>query len=239
MSDSGERMLSGTGMEQQVTRTVGPMRSSRRRTAVARASALSLCLLVLVVGCGTQRAGSAAIAGDERLTQAAVTDQVDELSALYEDNPDAQALTEDQLTQAAISWWLNDQVLSEFASTNDIEVTDAQVDQILGPDDQRDQISLSAGVAPSQLEGAARAVVAYQSAAQALTTDGVSQQQAIAELNDQLAQTADDLGVTVNPRFGGGWVPGLEQQLEPRNPDRLSSPVQTQETPLPEPTLGQ
>ena len=216
-------------------RTVRPMRSSRRKAAGLTASVLALLVLV---GCGTQKAGSAAIAGDERLTQAEVTDQVDELRGLYDDNPDAQPLTTDQLTQSAISWWLNDQVLAAFAEASNINVTDTQVDQVLGPEEQREQLALNAGVAPSQLEAAARSVVIYQTAAGVLLDSGLSQQEAATELNDRLAAAADDLGVRVNPRFGSGWVPGLEQQLQPRNPDRLSSLASASPTPTPEPTLG-
>jgi hypothetical protein len=161
------------------------------------------------------------------------------MSDLYDKNTDAQRLTNDQLTQAAISWWLNDQVMSAYAKANQIDVTDAQVDQVLGPVAQRDQLSLRTGVPPSQLPSAARAVVAYQSAAQALLSGGMSQQQAATELNSQLQQTADDLGVSVNPRYGSGWNPGLQQELKPRNPNRLSSPASGSTTPSPEPTLGQ
>jgi hypothetical protein len=197
------------------------MQGSRRRAAVLAASALTLGLLS---ACGVQKAGSAAIAGDERLTEPQVSDQVQEMSVLYDSNTDAQRLSNDQLTQAAISWWLNDQVMTAYAATNNVDITDAQVDQVLGADDQRDKLSLRTGVAPSQLEGAARAVVAYQSAAQALISAGMSQQQALAELNQQLQLTAEDIGVRVNPRFGGGWNPGLSQQLKPRI-NRLSSPA--------------
>ena len=210
------------------------MRSSKRRAGAIVAAFL---VVGLVSACDTQKAGSAAIAGDERLTQSEVADQVDEVSALYDTNTDAQRLTNDQLTQAAIAWWLNDRVMSAYASQNNIDVTDAQVDQILGADDQRTQLSLRTGVAPSQLDSAARAVVAYQSAAQALISGGMSQQQAVAELNSQLALTADDLGVKVNPRYGSGWNPGLDQQLKARNPARLSSPAAGTPSPSPEPTL--
>lgn len=211
------------------------MRSMRRsRVAVLVAGA---AVLALVSACGTQKAGSAAVVDDQRLTESQVSDQVHEMSALYESNPDAQPLTNDQLTQAAISWWLNDKVLDAYAEANDITVTDAQVDQVLGPAAQRDQLSLRTGVAPSQLEDAARAVVTYQAAAQALVTEGMSEQEAVAALSDELAKTADELGVKVNPRYGSGWVPGLEQALEPRNPERLSSPASGAASPSPEPTL--
>jgi len=208
--------------------------SSRRRTTFVVASAVALMLLA---GCGTQKAGSAAIAGDQRLSESQVADQIEELSALYDANPDTDRLSDAQLTQAAISWWLNGQVLEAFAEENDVEATTTQIDQVLGPDDQRKQISLGAGIAPSQLDEAARALVRYQVAVRALMTGGLSQKQAATELSARLDQTAQELGVRVNPRFGSGWVPGLQQQLAPRNPDRLSSPAKGTETVPPQPAI--
>ena len=206
------------------------MGKSRRLALVASTSAVALLLLA---GCGTQRAGSAAIAGDERLTEGQVSDQIDEVTALYDEFPDAERLSDAQLTQAAISWWLNGEVMQAFAAENDVQVTSTQIDQVLGPVGEREQISLAAGVAPSQLQSAARAIVTYQAAAQALAAEGTSEQEVVAQLASQLEQTANSLGVKVNPRFGSGWVPGLEQQLAPRNPERLSSPAEGTE-PVPE-----
>jgi hypothetical protein len=205
------------------------MRVGRTGRATLAAVACAVALLALTA-CGTQRAGAAAVAGDERLTEREVADQLDELSELYDQNPDAERLSDTQLTQASISWWLNAEVMSAFAADNDIDVTATQVDQVLGPDYQREQISLGAGIAPSQLESAAEALVAYQIAAENLAGADGSPQEAAAELAVMLEQTARDIDVRVNPRFGSGWVPGLEQQLAPRNPERLSSPAQGTET---------
>jgi hypothetical protein len=185
-----------------------------------------------LAGCGTQLAGSAAVAGDSRLTDAQVSEQIDELESLYAANPETQALSDTQLTQAAISWWLNGQVLEEFREANDLTVTEAQVDEVLGAAEQRDEISMGAGVAPSQLESAARALVTYQVAFEALAASGASQEEVAAQLAAELELVAKDLDVSVNPRFGSGWVPGLEQQLAPRNPERLSRPALGNE-PLP------
>jgi hypothetical protein len=206
----------------------------RSRAVVAAAGVAALLVLS---ACGTQKAGSAALVDGQRLTQAEVADQVQEMDDLYSSNPDAQRLTNDQLTQASISWWLNDRVIEAYAEANDIVVTDAQVDQVLGPEDQRDQLSLSTGVPPSQLEAAARAVVAYQAARQSFVQDGQTKDEALASLADELTQTAEDIGVKVNPRFGSGWAPGLTQLLLPRDPERLSSPAAPIATPTPVPSL--
>lgn len=191
-------------------------------------TASAVAILVLS-GCGAQRAGSAAITDDDRLSEGQVADQLSELSALYDENPEEERLSDTQLTQSSISWWLNVQVMDAFAAANDLTVTPAQIDQVLGPEQQRDTISLGAGIAPSQLESAARALVTYQVAAQALVAGGQSEQQAAAQLAVGLEQTARDIGVKVSPRFGSGWIPGLEQQLAPRNPERLSAPAEDNE----------
>jgi hypothetical protein len=130
-------------------------------------------------------------------------------------------------------------VLAAFGEEQDIQVTSAQVDQALGPEDQRDQIAMAAGIAPSQLESAAEALVTYQVVFQDLVAQGQSQQEAAAALASELEQTAREIGVKVNPRFGSGWVPGVGQQLAPRNPDRLSSPAAPSESPAPELDLEQ
>jgi hypothetical protein len=200
-----------------------------RRWAGAVVATLAVTVLA---GCGTQLAGSAAVAGDSRLTDTQVSEQIDELDSLYAANPETQALSDTQLTQAAISWWLNAQVLAEFRERNNLTVTEAQVDEVLGASEQRDEISMGAGVAPSQLESAARALVTYQVAFEVLAASGASQEEVAAQLAAELELVAKDLDVSVNPRFGSGWVPGLEQQLAPRNPERLSRPALGNE-PLP------
>jgi hypothetical protein len=211
------------------------MGGSRRLVSTLGGVLVALGVTMLagaLTGCGTQLAGSAAVAGDQRLTDAEVSDQIDELDALYAASPETQRLSDDQLTQAAISWWLNVQVLERFAAENDLTVTEAQVDEVLGAADQRTEISMGAGVAPSQLESAARALVTYQLAFEALAAGGGSQQDVAAALAAELELVAKELDVSVNPRFGSGWVPGLEQQLAPRNPERLSAPALGSE-PLP------
>lgn len=209
-------------------RSVKRMRASTHRAGVLAAAAGAL----LLAGCGPQLAGSAAVAGDDRLTDAQVSEQIDELDELYGANTEVQRLSDAQLTQAAISWWLNGQVLGAFALENDLTVTDAQVDEVLGAPDQRDEIAMGAGIAPSQLEAAARALVTYQLAFESLAATGASQDEVGAALAAELELVAKELGVSVNPRFGSGWVPGLEQQLAPRNPERLSKPA-TGTEPLP------
>jgi len=186
-----------------------------------------VCLLVgllALAGCSTtQKAGSAAIVGDQRLTESQVADWVDELSALYESNPEGQRPPDDQLSLAVVSWWLNEQLTAELASQNDVTATQSQVDQLLGNDQsQRDTLSSQNAIPPSQLEAAAKYVVLRRALGTQLAP-GASSCKADDAYLAALRTVADDVGVSVSPRFGD-WNPELPG-LEARNKERLSSPA--------------
>ncbi len=138
-----------TGVIDSTTRTVRPMRGGRRLRVALAVSAIGMLVLS---GCATQKAGSAAVAGDERLTETQVTDLFDELDGLYEANPDSQRLPDDQLTISVLSWWVNEQLIGAIAEEQGLTATQAEIDEVLGADQkQRDAISLQNGIPPSRL----------------------------------------------------------------------------------------
>lgn len=200
------------------------MRGARRRRVAAVLSVLSVVGILVLSGCSTQKAGSAAVAGDNRLTEAQLADLFDELDALYESNPDAQRLPEDQLTLSVISWWINEQLIGSIARERDLTATAAQVDEVLGSDaEQRDAIALSNGIPPSRLDAAAQVFVLSNALTESLTADGAAPDEVDADLVALLQETADDLGVSVSPRFATWNAETVS--VEPRNPDRLSAPA--------------
>jgi hypothetical protein len=185
-------------------------------------------------GCATQKAGSAAVAGDERLTEAQLAELYDELDELYNVNPDSQRLPNDQLTLSVLSWWVNEQLIGAVAKEEGLTATQAQIDEVLGSDQQqRDAISLSNGIPPSRLEAAAEVFVLSSALADALAQPGATKEEANAALLTRLQQTADELGISISPRFGS-WN-SQTVSVEPRNPERLSSPAGGITEP---PTLG-
>lgn len=197
-----------------------PMRGRRLR-AVLAASAIAVLLLS---GCGTQKGGSAAVAGDERLTESQLTDLFDELDALYDANPEAQRLPDDQLTLSVLSWWVNEQLIGAIAEQEGLTATQTQVEEVLGADqEQQDAIALSNGIPPSRLPAAAEVFVLSNALTESLSADGASPEEANAALLALLQETADDLGISVNPRFGS-WNSDAVA-VEPRDPERLSSPA--------------
>jgi hypothetical protein len=193
----------------------------RRLRAALAASAVAVLVLS---GCGTQKGGSAAVAGDERLSESQLTELFDELDALYTANPEAQRLPDDQLTLSVLSWWVNEQLIGAIAEEEGLTATQSQIDEVLGSDqEQQDAISLSNGIPPSRLSEAAEVFVLSNALTESLSADGASPEEANEALLALLQETAADLGISVNPRFGS-WN-GDAVAVEPRDPERLSSPA--------------
>ena len=202
-------------------RAVGLMRGGRRLRAAVAVSVLGVLVLT---GCSAQKAGSAAVAGDERLTENQLADLFDELDGLYGANPDSQRLPNDQLTLSVLSWWINEQLIGALAEERDVTATATEIDEVLGADDeQRDAIALSNGIPPSRLAAAAEVFVLSNALAESLAGEGASPEEVDAALAALLQETAADLGVSVSPRFGS-WN-GEAVAVEPRDPERLSTPA--------------
>jgi hypothetical protein len=210
-----------TGVRVPTKRAVRPMRGGRRLKAGVAVVAVGVLALT---GCATQKAGSAAVAGDERLTEVQLTDLFDELDELYNVNPDSQRLPNDQLTLSVLSWWVNEQLIGTIAEEEGLTATQTQIDEVLGADqEQRDAISLSNGIPPSRLEAAAEVFVLSSALTESLAEPGATKEETDAALLARLQETADELGVSISPRFGSWNAETVS--VEPRNPDRLSSPA--------------
>ena len=200
---------------------MGLMRGRRRLRA---AVAMSVLGVVVLSACSAQKAGSAAVAGDDRLTENQLADLFDELDDLYAANPDAQRLPDEQITLSVLSWWINEQLIGRLAEERDLTATATAIDQVLGADqEQRDAIALSNSIPPSRLDAAAEVFVLSNSLAESLAAEGASPEEAQAELGVLLRETAADLGVSVSPRFGSWNSEAVA--VEPRDPDRLSTPA--------------
>ena len=193
--------------------------TTRRRHVVLVAVAAPLLVLT---ACTPMKSGSAAIVGDQSLTEAQVGDTADEVNSVVATADAELSLSPADLNQRIVSMWVDEELTEELASDEGVTASDADVDQFLSQYDQaqRLQIVTQAGIPPSQLPRAAKTVVLRNKLADELTPDG-SQQEKTAALAAALVKTAEDLGVSVNPRFGkwNGTIPGVE----PRATDRLST----------------
>lgn len=190
---------------------------------------------VLLTGCGQVKAGSAAIVGEQVLTQAQVADVSDEVNTLAEEAEIQAPLPQAELNQRIVALWIDEVLTEQLATEQQVEVADGDIDTFLEQFDEaaRLQIATEAGIPPSQIERAAQTALLRDRLAVALAPGG-SQEEQSAALFDELQSTAADLGVSVNPRFGS-WnatIPGVEPRLD----DRLSSPAPgTAEDDVPQP----
>jgi hypothetical protein len=114
----------------------------------------------------------------------------------------------------------------------------SEIDQLLGTDPaQRETASAQNAIPPSRLEAAAEYVVLRRSLGEALAAPGASPEEADAAYLEALRSTAEDLDVSVSPRFGV-WNPDVPG-VEPRALERLSRPAVTEQpepAPAPAPT---
>lgn len=195
---------------------------------------LAVVAVVTLTGCATLKAGSAATVGDNALAEATVADIVAEIQTVVSDAELEQTLPADQVNQSIVALWVDEEITEALAASEDVSVSDGEVDRFLQQFDEQARVNIAseAAIPPSQLERAARNVLLRNKLGQTLApgADQEAQSQALAAA---LVETADELGVSVNPRFGS-WnasVPGVEA----RSPDRLSQPADAGPDQTPDP----
>jgi len=198
-------------------------RSTRRCVALA-AGALAV---VTLTGCGGAiKAGSAATVGDDALSDGAVSDIADEVDAVVAGAEGGQALPPDEVYLRIVALWVDMEITEALAAAEDVTVTDGEVDAFLEQFDEAALAQIAAGSAipASQLDRAAQTVLLQQALAAQLAPGAKPEEQRQA-LSEAKAETAADLGVSVNPRFGS-WDPTGEGEtgpgVKPRDDDRLS-----------------
>lgn len=209
-----------------IVRTVG----QRRVTAVVVGA---LCVVVLA-GCGTMKAGSAAIVGDEQLTQADVTDVTEEIDEALAESDIESSVPASEVPLYIVATWVDATLVESLAAEEGVTVTLGELDDaVAGFDEEvRRQLIAERALPPSQFERAVRAFLLQQKLAARLAPDADPEAQSAA-LRAAMAETAERLGVSVNPRFGS-WNPSIPG-VEPRAEDRLSSidaPIEEPAAPL-------
>ena len=191
-------------------------RRSRRTVAV-----LAVCLVALT-GCSTLKAGSAATVDQTQLSQADVADLVAEVDTTVADAELESAVPANQVPLQIVGLWVDAQLTKALANAEDVSVTQGELDTYLERWDEeaRAQIVAENAVPDSLLDGAVETFLLKEDLATQLAPDGTPEEQAQA-LGEALAATADEVGISVNPRYGS-WdesIPGVV----PRSEDRLSS----------------
>lgn len=90
------------------------------------AGALTLVAGLAVAGCAPVQMGAAAIVGSDRITIATLDTEAGKLSAGVAKYPGVVTLSQQQITQQALSWLIRFQINEQLASQNGITVSPAQ-----------------------------------------------------------------------------------------------------------------
>jgi hypothetical protein len=202
--------------------------SSRLRRRGAAAAAAALLVGLALTACTPTKAGSAAIVGDASLSEATLTSLANEVRDVAT-TAEIEVPQADALNQRIVSVWVDEQLTAALADRVQAEATAAQVDSLLGQfqSDQLAQIQVGSGIAPSMLRDAAEAAVLRQAIVNAIAP-GVGQQQQSALLGKAYLLVADQVGVSVNPRFGT-W--NAETAQVDASADDLSRPAEVPAVP--------
>jgi SurA N-terminal domain len=167
-----------------------------------RALRAVLCAVAAVslAACNTEQIGAAAVVGDSRITVAELQDQVSELADSLPDS--AGAIGDQSAAQHTIlERMIQSMLLAAVAEDEGIEVSDADIDAFI--DEQVTSQAPDGDIGPllaqnNLTEATLRPFVRDQ----LIATELIEQLGGQEELIQVLTEKADEIGVTVNPRYG-------------------------------------
>lgn len=190
-------------------------RAARRGPAVTSATLGLVALSTLVLtACTPAQAGAAAIVGQTRITENHVNQaaaEAEQAAATLPDTPE-NALNTSTFLRENTNRLINSVVLERTCAEEGIVVTQAEVDALLlqaaggqPPEILAATVAAQLAVPPTELNAFAKDFLLSQKLGQKLVpgTDTAAQ---TAAARARVAQTAAQLGVTVNPRYGT-WDP--------------------------------
>ena len=164
---------------------------------------------LLLTGCS--QVGAAATLGDVKITQATVQGSVDSILAerAKVDTTQMQLETGEALNRGQLRFHLYSALLRAIGEEIKIEVTKAEIDtrraNILGQVGGAESLPVelvNAGIAPGDLDQYIELISFSEKISQALAASGVAEDQIGIELQKLVAAKANELGVTINPRYG-------------------------------------
>lgn len=164
---------------------------------------------LLLTGCS--QVGAAATLGDVKITQATVQGSVDSILAerAKVDTTQMQLETGEALNRGQLRFHLYSALLRAIGEEINIEVTKAEIDtrranileQVGGAESLPVEL-VNAGIAPGDLDQYIELISFSEKISQALAASGVPEDQIGIELQKLVAAKANELGVTINPRYG-------------------------------------
>jgi hypothetical protein len=201
------------------------MRARRDIPVLRRLITVSVVALgagLVVAGCGPVKMGSAAITGDERITQATLDTEVTNLSQAAERYPGTVQLSQQQEVQQTLTWLVRFEINDELARQAGITVSTAQAQQALAQIYSAAKASAQAqGISNVTLElilvangippNLANEVGRYQAIDEEfvrqanggqLPTSSTDQTATTDKLNQARCEAAKALKIKINPQFG-------------------------------------
>ena len=200
-------------------------------------AAVVLLAGLALTACSPTKAGNAAIVGDESLSEATLTSLAKQVRDVAT-KAQIQVPQADALNQRIIAVWVDEQLTQALADKLHADVTATQVDSLLGQfqADQLAQIQVSSGIPTTMLRGAAEAAVLRQAIVHALAPNAGQQQQQVL-LARAYALIAQQVGVSVNPRFGSwnGQTAQVDASLDVLSQPAKGSPTTSATPAVPQP----
>ena len=209
-----------------------------------RYAAAALAVAALLSACGTQ-AGSAAVVGDQTISDSQVADYTAEVQTQLAGIKGA-TYDESTATQQAVSLFTRDAVLTQVAARENITVTQGDIDTFLagvvkdGYAGNRqafvDDVASKNSIPESAIPAAAHSQLVYNAIATRVApnvTDAAARSTAIAAYLTPIEQ---QIGVDVSPRFGTWNVLALGPA--PQDLSILAPTPGTGGTPAPQPSAS-
>ena len=186
----------------------------RRRSAYTVAAAAALAISApLLTGCGSgePHAGAAAVVDGDRITVSQVQDRAEVVRAAQRADENSKELIEatGPLSLFSLNDMVRQRIVERAAKDEGVRVSRAEVqsfkkklEQQRGGAKQFEELMLKdATVAPSQLDDALRTDLLLTKLMQKMGVDPQSQQAQQAVFG-KMSETAEEMGIKINPRFG-------------------------------------
>lgn len=185
------------------------MKRRTRAVSVALLAASLAASSLLISGCGTTNAGTAATVGSEAISDKQLSDWVQGVLVATGKSPNAidETVTSNSLN-LLIYLDLLDAVagaVGATASQGEIDAAHKSLIQAGATEEQIEASAAQSGIAPAAIPAFIRANVLTPKIQSALAPGATPEQQQTA-FQQALVTAANELGVTVNPRYGS-WGP--------------------------------
>jgi len=187
---------------------------------VKKILAMIAAAALLLTGCS--QVGAAATLGDTKITQATVQGSIESILAerAKVDTTQMQLETGEVLNRGQLRFHLFSEILREVGKDLKLEVTKAEIDtrrasilEQIGGVEALPSALVGAGIAPEDLDKYIEALSFSDKISQVVVGRGVTEDQIGTEIQKLIVAKANELGVTVNPRYGK-WDPTVADIVE-------------------------